>query len=182
MSAKINKTHCKLLITWSLAVFCAFPITALAQMASGQKAPPPLGTLVDVGGYRIHLYCTGEGTPTVVIVGAGFSFDWGLVQPEAAKFTQVCAYDHSGIGWSDDGPKDSCSLIDLCINNAMVQDKKLERSDCRMQPRSFSREVRTLLIERMTSFINSSTFSGEPLASSRLARDQTPSSGLSSGA
>src|SRR5205823_14619107 len=66
--------------------------------------------------------------------------------------------------------------IDLCINNAMVQDKKLERSDCRMQPRSFSREVRTLLIERMTSFINSSTFSGEPLASSRLARDQTPSS------
>src|SRR5437764_2797973 len=74
------------------------------------------------------------------------------------------------------------NTIALCINNAMVQDKKLERSDCRMQPRSFSREVRTLLIERMTSFINSSTFSGEPLASSRLARDQTPSSGLSSGA
>jgi len=125
MSAKINKTHCKLLITWSLAVFCAFPITALAQMASGQKAPPPLGTLVDVGGYRIHLYCTGEGTPTVVIVGAGFSFDSGLVQPEAAKFTQVCAYDHSGIGWSDDGPKDSCSLrvseVHTALKNAGIK-------------------------------------------------------------
>ncbi|PYT95365.1 MAG: hypothetical protein DMG38_27470, partial [Acidobacteria bacterium] len=70
------------------------------------------------------------------------------------------------------GPKRE--FIDLCINNAMDQDKKLERSDCRMQPRSFSREVRTLLIERMTSFIKTSTFSGEPLASSRLARDQTP--------
>jgi hypothetical protein len=34
--------------------------------------------------------------------------DWGRVQPEAAKFTQVCSYDPSEIGWSDDGPKDSC--------------------------------------------------------------------------
>jgi hypothetical protein len=62
------------------------------------------------GGYRVHLYCTGTGSPAVVIVGAGFSFDWGLIQPEVAKFTQVCAYDHSGIGWSDPGPRDSCSL------------------------------------------------------------------------
>jgi pimeloyl-ACP methyl ester carboxylesterase len=52
----------------------------------------------------------GWGDPTVVIVGAGFSFNWGLVQPEVAKFTQVCSYDHSGIGWSESGPKDSCSL------------------------------------------------------------------------
>lgn len=43
-------------------------------------------------------------------MGAGFSFNWGLVQPEIAKLRQVCSYDHSGIGWSDDGPKDSCSL------------------------------------------------------------------------
>jgi len=78
--------------------------------ATGQNAPEPLGKLVDAGGYRVHLYCTGTGSPAVVIVGAGFSFNWGLVQPEVAKFTQVCSYDHSGIGWSDDGPKDSCSL------------------------------------------------------------------------
>jgi pimeloyl-ACP methyl ester carboxylesterase len=81
--------------------------------------------LVDVGGYRVHLYCTGEGTPAVVIVGAGFSFDWGLVQPEVAKFTQVCAYDHSGIGWSDDGPKDSCSLrvseVHTALKNAGIK-------------------------------------------------------------
>src|SRR5689334_14773199 len=43
----------------------------------------------------------GNGKPTVVIVGAAFSFDWGLVQPIVAKVTQVCSYDHSGIGWSD---------------------------------------------------------------------------------
>jgi pimeloyl-ACP methyl ester carboxylesterase len=83
----------------------------LAQTGSGNgKEPPLVGKLIDVGGYRVHLYCIGTGSPTVVIVGAGFSIDWGLVQPEAAKFTQVCSYDHSGIGWSDDGPKDSFSL------------------------------------------------------------------------
>ncbi len=81
--------------------------------------PPPLGKLVDVGGYRVHLYCTGTGSPTVVIVGAGYSFDWGLVQPEVAKFTQVCSYDHSGIGWSNDGPKDSCSVRVGEVHNAL---------------------------------------------------------------
>jgi pimeloyl-ACP methyl ester carboxylesterase len=66
-------------------------------------APPP-GRLVDVGGYRVHIYCTGAGTPTVMIIG-GFSFNWGLVQPEVAKFTRVCTYDASGTAWSDPGPK-----------------------------------------------------------------------------
>jgi pimeloyl-ACP methyl ester carboxylesterase len=85
-------------------------ITLAQTGGANGKEPPLLGKLIDVGGYRVHLYCIGTGSPTVVIVGAGFSIDWGLVQPEAAKFTQVCSYDHSGIGWSDDGPKDSCSL------------------------------------------------------------------------
>jgi pimeloyl-ACP methyl ester carboxylesterase len=87
-----------------------FAVAALAQDTGYKSEPPPLGKLIDVGGYRVHLYCTGTGGPTVVIMGAGFSFDWGLVQPEVARFTQVCSYDHSGIGWSDDGPADSCSL------------------------------------------------------------------------
>ena len=64
-------------------------------------APPPLGTLVDVGGYRVHLYCTGSGSPTVFIVGAAFSFDWDLVQSSVAKSTRVCTFDPSGTAWSD---------------------------------------------------------------------------------
>jgi pimeloyl-ACP methyl ester carboxylesterase len=90
-----------------------------ASIPADQNPPAPLGKLVDVGGYRVHLYCTGTGSPTVVIVGAGFSFNWGLVQPEIAKFTQVCTYDHSGIGWSDSGPKDSCSLRVSEVHNAL---------------------------------------------------------------
>ena len=89
-----------------------FALNALAGWAqSAPAAPPgPLGKLVDVGGYRVHLYCLGSGSPSVVIAGAGYSFDWGLVQPEVAKFTRVCAYDHSGIAWSEAGPPDTCEL------------------------------------------------------------------------
>jgi pimeloyl-ACP methyl ester carboxylesterase len=43
-----------------------------------------------------------------MIVGAGFSFDWALVQPEVAKFTTVCTYDVSGTAWSDAGPEFTC--------------------------------------------------------------------------
>jgi len=97
----------------------AAPQDTQASIPADQNPPAPLGKLVDVGGYRVHLYCTGTGSPTVVIVGAGFSFNWGLVQPEVAKFTQVCSYDHSGIGWSDSGPKDSCSLRVSEVHNAL---------------------------------------------------------------
>jgi pimeloyl-ACP methyl ester carboxylesterase len=94
-----------------LILVVALPMVTVAQATGvNLNSPPPLGKLVDVGGYRVHLYCTGSGSPTVVILGAGFSFDWGLVQPEVASITQVCTYDHSGSAWSDDGPTDSCSL------------------------------------------------------------------------
>jgi pimeloyl-ACP methyl ester carboxylesterase len=75
-------------------------LTGKSQTTSITSRPPPLGTLVDVGGYRVHLYCVGQGSPTVMILGA-FSFDWALVQPEVAKFTRVCTFDPSGTAWSD---------------------------------------------------------------------------------
>jgi hypothetical protein len=65
------------------ALLCVLPIATQAQAGdTAQNPPAPLSKLVDVGGYRVHLYCTGAESPTVVIVGAGFSFNWGLVQPE----------------------------------------------------------------------------------------------------
>ena len=101
------------------------PNATLAQSSgTGVNSPAPIGKLIDVGGYRVHLYCTGTGSPTVVILGAGYSFDWGLVQPEVAGFTQVCTYDHSGTAWSDPGPKDSCPLraneVHTALKNAGI--------------------------------------------------------------
>ncbi len=78
-----------------------------AIMAAGDdKRYPAPGQLVDVGGYRLHLHCIGQGSPTVVLdAGLGaFSLDWGAVQPQIATSTRVCAYDRAGLGWSDPGP------------------------------------------------------------------------------
>jgi pimeloyl-ACP methyl ester carboxylesterase len=63
----------------------------------------PPGKLVDVGGSRLHLNCTGQGSPTVVLeYGHQASYlDWHLVQPELARFARVCSYDRAGYGWSD---------------------------------------------------------------------------------
>ena len=75
--------------------------------AADAKAYPPPGQLVDVGGYRLHIHCTGSGSPTVVIdAGLGdWSTSWGeAVQPGVAKTTRVCTYDRAGMGWSDTGP------------------------------------------------------------------------------
>ncbi len=65
------------------------------------------GQLVDVGGFRLHIQCVGEGSPTVVLDAglSGSSLDWNLVQPELGRTTRVCAYDRAGMGWSDPGPQ-----------------------------------------------------------------------------
>ncbi len=74
--------------------------------AADVKAYPPPGQMVDVGGYRLHIHCTGEGSPTVVIEsGWGeMSASWAWVQPEVAKTTRVCTYDRAGMGWSESSP------------------------------------------------------------------------------
>ena len=69
--------------------------------------PKPVGQLIDIGGRKLHIHCTGSGSPAVVVEngGAAFSFDWDLVQPEVARFTQICTYDRAGYAWSDPGPE-----------------------------------------------------------------------------
>jgi len=64
------------------------------------------GTLVDIGGRKMHLYCIGSGQPTVVFEPSAFQFalDWWLVQPDVGKRTRACSYDRAGLGWSDPGP------------------------------------------------------------------------------
>jgi pimeloyl-ACP methyl ester carboxylesterase len=75
--------------------------------AGDAAAYPPAGRLVDVGGYKLHLDCRGNGSPTIVMDSGlgGSSLDWSLVQPELARTTQVCTYDRAGMGWSDAGPE-----------------------------------------------------------------------------
>ena len=76
-----------------------------AATAAATITPAP-GRRIDLGGHRLHLHCTGRGSPTVV-VESGFdelSTDWALVQGRVARTTRVCTYDRAGYGGSDPGP------------------------------------------------------------------------------
>lgn len=80
---------------------------AKARLAA--KYPPP-GQMVDIGGYRLHIQCQGDhtpGSPTVVLEGGNGEpgLTWAAVQPEVARFAQVCTYDRAGLGWSEPSPR-----------------------------------------------------------------------------
>ena len=67
------------------------------------NAYPMTGQLIDVGGHRLHLNCTGSGSPTVVLQpgGGDFSSAMAWIAPAVAAHTRVCAYDRAGRGWSE---------------------------------------------------------------------------------
>ena len=48
------------------------PLPLLSQDTT--SVPKPLGRLVDIGGRRLHLYCTGTGHPTVIVENGSSSF------------------------------------------------------------------------------------------------------------
>jgi pimeloyl-ACP methyl ester carboxylesterase len=79
-----------------------------------RNANPPPGKLYTVNGERMHLYCSGTGSPTLVLEsGHGNDFlVWGKVQPQLSGTTRVCSYDRAGFGWSaaQPGPRDASHI------------------------------------------------------------------------
>ena len=82
----------------------AFNAVAL-QVA--RVSSPPQGSFYIVNGARMHINCTGEGSPTIVLdTGYGNNATtWEKVQPELSRTTRVCSYDRAGSGWSDPQPE-----------------------------------------------------------------------------
>ena len=103
-----------------------YPVLAVLMVASvgggyqtvrksiDTRAYPVPGQLVDVGGHRMHIHCTGAGSPTVILEPGqgGASSDLGWVAPAVARDSTVCVYDRAGRGWSDpaDGPQDAARI------------------------------------------------------------------------
>jgi pimeloyl-ACP methyl ester carboxylesterase len=90
-----------------VAIALAIASPSWAQSEQPTLAPP--GRLVDIGGYRIHLLCTGtssESKATVILSAGGgdFATDWSLVQQPLSDSLRVCSYDRAGYGWSEPGP------------------------------------------------------------------------------
>ena len=81
---------------------------AAGQTLRAQSSQSAVGdALVDIGGRRLHVSCTGTGSPTVILeAGLGDSSEtWNAVQPAVAGFTRVCAYDRANKGTSDPDPR-----------------------------------------------------------------------------
>ena len=79
-----------------------------------KRAYAPRGRLYTVNGHQMHMICTGEGSPAVILVSGAIaeSLWWTRVQNQLAEHTQVCAYDRPGMGWSEPaaGERDALTM------------------------------------------------------------------------
>lgn len=106
----MQKEFAKLSLCLVLAGIAGFAQSdPAAAIAEDQRLLPYAepGELVDVGGRRMNLRCTGDGGPTVVLMAglSSWSFIWYKTQPVIAQKTRVCAFDRAGYGFSDPAPK-----------------------------------------------------------------------------
>lgn len=67
------------------------------------RAYPAPGRLIDVGDHRLHLWCTGRGSPTILMLaGSGTPAVASYpLQARLATISRTCSYDRAGLGWSD---------------------------------------------------------------------------------
>ena len=108
-------------VVYAAALLVCLPVLLAGMGAAYQwiagvrdrRANPAPGKMVDVGGFRMHLYCVGQGSPTVIL-DSGLSDTWLVwykVQPQVTQFTRVCSYDRAGLGWSDPSPRPRTSQV-----------------------------------------------------------------------
>lgn len=92
------------LIVAAIVIGNAFRIYGRIQFDREISAP---GRYISIGTHRMHMHCVGAGAPTVVLdAGASqFSTAWAAVLELAEPITRVCAFDRSGMGWSEPSPK-----------------------------------------------------------------------------
>jgi pimeloyl-ACP methyl ester carboxylesterase len=91
-----------LLIVIALIAFTGFIWNTLTIRHYRQRYPAP-GSRYAVDGGMMHIYCTGSGSPALML-DSGVGDDWTAwikVQPQLSKTTQVCSFDRSGLGSSD---------------------------------------------------------------------------------
>ncbi len=97
-----------------LALLGGFAYEQIGRARDASQLPPRVGQAVDVGGRTLNLYCSGQGTPTVIFEGGGNEPGYAAssLQSKIAAFTRACWYDRAGVGWSDppSSPRTSASV------------------------------------------------------------------------
>ena len=96
----------KVLFVLVIALTIAGVIYEQIGRRQDRRRYPQIGQSVDIGGRTLNIYCSGEGSPTVILDSGGHTagYSWIEIQPEIAKFTRACWYDRASYGWSDPGP------------------------------------------------------------------------------
>ena len=98
-----------------LALLWGFAYEQVGRARDASQLPPRVGQAVDIGGRTLNLYCSGQGTPTVILEPGGNApgYEWLLLQSKMAVFTRTCWYDRAGVGWSDppSSPRTSASVV-----------------------------------------------------------------------
>jgi pimeloyl-ACP methyl ester carboxylesterase len=91
--------------------------------ARDRRFNPMPGRLVNVAGRKMHIYCVGSGSPTVILdAGLGDTYvSWREVQAPIGKFTRVCSYDRAGSGYSEPSSQPRTSRVIAEELHALLQ-------------------------------------------------------------
>jgi pimeloyl-ACP methyl ester carboxylesterase len=110
----VLRISCIFLALLVLALLVGFTYEQVGRARDVRQLPPRVGQAVDIGGRTLNLYCSGQGTPTVILETGGNSpgYEWLVLQSKMASFTRACWYDRAGVGWSDppSSPRTSTSI------------------------------------------------------------------------
>lgn len=114
MKKRVLKTSYVLLTLSLLILLWGFTYEQIGRAREASQLPARVGQAVDIGGRTLNLYCSGQGTPTVILETGGNSpgYEWLALQSKMATFTRACWYDRAGVGWSDppSSPRTSASI------------------------------------------------------------------------
>ncbi|MCX5922129.1 MAG: alpha/beta hydrolase [Candidatus Dependentiae bacterium] len=102
---KFKKILLIVIASFTLLVLVGLSYQFISTKIDDCRYPAP-GKMVAVDGFKLHINCSGTGTPTVILESglANFSTYWTFVQKGVEQFAHVCSYDRAGRGWSEKSP------------------------------------------------------------------------------
>lgn len=103
----MKQTVCRLTLLALAASATSCAVAAAASSAAELRAFAQPQQLIDVGGRKMNLYCSGSVTTTATATvifdapsgDAGWA--WYRVQPKVARHARACVFDRAGLGFSD---------------------------------------------------------------------------------
>jgi pimeloyl-ACP methyl ester carboxylesterase len=105
----MSKSSAGLLMA-ALACVSSYSLMAAPAAASADAFSRP-HRLVDIGGRKMNLYCSGQGATTVIFDAPSgeAGWNWFKVQPAVATHARACVFDRAGFGFSDPAKRPNTS-------------------------------------------------------------------------